>query len=109
MEPFAPEAHFAFDARLGIPTPELRREWNEFTAAEQSAILYYWETVRGAIPDRIFAFEREIVALQARLDDEEDFEIVCALTWDIAERASRINDLHLYFRLNQDVAVKAHH
>lgn len=106
---FAAEEHFSYDDRLGIPTPDLRREWHEFSAREQSEILYYWETVRGRIPDRIFSFEREIVALQHELDHEENFEKVCALTWDIAERASRINDLHLYFRLNQDVAVKAHH
>jgi hypothetical protein len=107
--PFTPGEHFAYDERLGIPTPDLRRDWTSFTEMEQSEIIYYWETVRGRIPDRIFAFEAEIVALQHQLDHEEDFETVCALTWDIAERASRINDLHLYFRLNQDVAVKAHH
>ncbi|HZG56833.1 hypothetical protein [Paenibacillus sp.] len=106
---FDPQSQFAYDERLGIPTPRLTKDWNEFTAREQSEILYFWETVRGAIPDRIFAFEREIVDLQSRLDEEENFDLVCEMTWDIAERASRINDLHLYFRLNQDVATKAHH
>lgn len=109
MELFRPEEHFALSERLGIPTPDLKREWDEFSIREQSEILYYWETVRGRIPDRIFALEREIVALQRQLDNEECFDTVCALTWDIADRASRINDLHIYFRLNQDVAMKAHH
>ncbi len=109
MRSFQAETQFQFNARLGIPVPDLAREWEEYNAEEQSEILYYWETVRGRIPDRIFAFERDIISLQGELDEEEDFERVCALNWDIAERASRINDLHLYFRLNQNVAVKAHH
>jgi len=109
MKTFSPERHFAFDERLGIPVPQLRMDWDAFTPSEQSEIIYYWEMVRGRIPDRIFAFEKEIVALQQRLDDEERFDVVCDLTWEIADRASRINDLHLFFRLNQDVAVKAHH
>jgi hypothetical protein len=109
MKPFAPEDHFVHSERLGIPTPDLQQEWDEFSSDEQSEIIYYWETIRGRIPDRIFALEREIVALQDQLDNEEHFEKVCALTWDVADRASRINDLHLLFRLNQDVAVKAHH
>lgn len=105
---FSPEAQFAYDARLGILAPCLTKPWDEFSEAEQSDILYYWETVRGAIPDRVFAFERRIVELQRRMDMEERFDEVCRLNWDIAEYASRINDLHILFRVNQDIAAKAH-
>lgn len=109
MGRFIAAEHFAYDRRLGIDTPDLKREWDTFSSEEQADIIYYWETVRGRIPDRVKAFEREIVALQQQLDEEEHFGTVCALTWEIADRASRINDLHLFFRLNEDVAVKAHH
>lgn len=101
--------HFAFDDRLGIPVPKLLKDWDELTTDEQADIIYYWETVRGWIPDRILIFEQEIMELQRMADEEDCFDTVCRLTWDIAERASRINDLNLYFRLDQDVAVKTHH
>ncbi|WP_199622109.1 hypothetical protein [Paenibacillus alkalitolerans] len=109
MDLFRPEENFAYDERLGIPLPALEREWEEYTLEEQARILLYWEGVRGRIPDRIFALEREITDLQQRLDQEENFEKVCGLSWEIADLASAINDLHIYYRLNQDVAAKAHH
>lgn len=109
MKPFSAEEHFTFCHRLGIPLPDLKQDWEQFTASEQSEILLYWETVRGKIPDRIFELERDIISLQRQSDTEENFETVCALTWQISEKASQIHDLNLYFRLNQDVAVKAHH
>lgn len=109
MKPFSAEEHFTYDALLGIPIPALKKEWAEFTAQEQAEILFFWETVRGNIPNRMVELEREITMLQSKSDAEENFETVCELTWQIAELASRIHDLNIYFRLNQDVAVKAHH
>jgi len=109
MKPFRAEDHFESNARLGIPTPDLKRDWDEMTEEEQAEIIYFWETVRGRIPDRIFALEREINVLQQQLNEEERFDKVIELTWDIADRASRINDLQIFFRLNDNVAVKAHH
>jgi len=108
MTVFDAAGQFVYDARLGIPIPRLTKDWDEFTRSEQAAILMYWEEVCGAIPDRIFAFEREIGELQRRMNEEEDFGRVIAINWDIAELASRINDLNIYFRLNRDTAVRAH-
>lgn len=108
MAAFEAAGQFVFDTRLGIQTPRLTKDWDEFSGSEQAEILLYWEQVRGAIPDRIFAFEREIGELQRQMNEEEDFGRVIELNWLIAEIASRINDLNLYFRLNQDAAVRAH-
>ncbi|WP_274365998.1 hypothetical protein [Paenibacillus thermotolerans] len=109
MNSFTPDLQFHYDERLGIPLPMLERDWDGYSLEEQSEILLYWETVRGRIPDRIFALEREIAKLQSRMDNEENFETVCDLGWEIAGLASAINDLWIYFRLNQDVAAKGHH
>ena len=106
---FHPEEHFAYDSRLGIPLPSLRRDWEQYTDTERAELLLYWETVRGMIPDRIFGFERMIVEQQARLDCEENFAESCRLNWEIAELASRINDLQIWYRLNQDAGVERTH
>lgn len=102
--------NFAFihDARLGIELPELALDWEDYSLDEQNAILARWETIRGSIPDRIFALERAINALQARLNEEEDFETSCRLNADIAEQASRINDLHIWYRINQEIESRRH-
>jgi hypothetical protein len=109
VKSFRAEEQFTFDERLGIPLPALEKDWEDYSLPEQSHILLYWEGVRGRIPDRIFALERGIAMLQTRLELEENFEKVCALSWEIADLASAINDLHIFYRLNQDVAAKAHH
>ncbi len=106
---FRPEDHFTYDSRLGIPLPSLQREWELYSDSERAAILLYWETVRGAIPDRIKGFEANIIGSQSRLDQEDNFVESCRLNWEIAEFASRINDLQIWFRLNQEAGVDRTH
>ncbi|MNG36924.1 hypothetical protein D3C84_1241180 [compost metagenome] len=47
--------------------------------------------------------EEHIKASQLKLDVEDDFATSCELNSEIAELASRINDLHIWFRTQQDV------
>lgn len=100
---------FVYDERLGIELPLLHEDWNALTVAERSDILRIWEHIRGRIPDRIQQLERVIVEKQNRLNVEDDFPRSCALNSEIAELASRITDLHLWYRADQDVSVKGHY
>jgi hypothetical protein len=99
---------FAYNERLEIELPELDLEWEEYNQAERSDILLNWEQIRGTIPDRIFQLERVIIRKQAQLDHEDDFRTACLLNSEIAELASTINDLHLWFRVHQDLETKPH-
>ncbi len=74
----------------------------------QHDILFQWEQVRGAIPDRIFELEDKINQKQAQLSNESDFPRSCELNSEIAELASIINDLWIWYRTNQSVSTKAH-
>ncbi|KIL38589.1 hypothetical protein SD70_25610 [Gordoniibacillus kamchatkensis] len=99
---------FVPDVRLGIPLPVLEVDWEDLSAAEQADILLQWEHIRGRIPNRIFELERVIIDKQSRLDREDDFPASCRLNSEIAELASTINDLHLWFRVNQEMEQKLH-
>lgn len=94
---------FVYDARLGIALPRLNKEWNELAHQEQESILAHWETIRGRIPDRIWEIEQEIKVKQERLYHEESFVRSCELNSEIADLASCINDLHLWYRVNQEM------
>lgn len=100
--------HFSQNERLGIPVPALQREWDEYNVETQQAILLYWEKIRGHIPDRIAEIESTINKKQAELSDESDFGKSCKLNSEIAELASIINDLWLWYRTNQDISNKMH-
>jgi hypothetical protein len=100
---------FQYDERLGIELPAIENEWEYYPADIRSGILLYWEQVRGMIPDRIHKLEAIIIRKQSQLDREDDFPTSCQLNSDIADLASMINDLHLWFRTNQDLEVKVHH
>lgn len=99
---------FVWNDRLGIPLPELHQEWERFGEAERTAIVTHWELIRGTIPDRVKAFETIINAKQAQLFEEDNFERSCDINSDIAEYASRINDLLIWYRMNQDIDHKRH-
>jgi len=101
--------HFTFDQRLGIYIPDLPREWDEYKKETQESILFKWEQIRGSIPDRIIDLERQINQKQAQLSDENDFKRSCQLNTEIADLASIINDLWLWYRANQNISSKAHH
>ncbi|MCQ6558513.1 hypothetical protein [Paenibacillus mendelii] len=99
---------FVYNERLGIAIPELTREWACYTEDERASIVGRWEIIRGTIPDQVIRFERIINEKQAMLFEEEDFEASCTLNWDIADLASRINDLHIWYRINQEIEPRRH-
>ncbi|WP_340371839.1 hypothetical protein [Peribacillus sp. FSL E2-0218] len=99
---------FTYDERLGIDIPDLNLEWDEYTKGEQQQILVHWENIRGSIPDRIKELETTINRKQNQLSDESDFASSCQLNSEIADLASIINDLWLWYRANQGVSEKMH-
>ncbi|WP_042459694.1 hypothetical protein [Neobacillus dielmonensis] len=102
--------NFVFDQRLGIYIPDLIKVWDDYTKEDQEEILYQWEKVRGSIPDRIIDLEREINHKQAALSNEGNFERSCQLNSEIADLASIINDLWLWYRADQSLSTsKTHH
>lgn len=103
------EEHFSFDQRLGIFLPDLSLEWEEYKEETQHQILLYWEQIRGSIPDRIAELEAVINQKQDELADENDFPQSCKLNSEIADLASIINDLWIWYRSNQTVSKKVHH
>jgi hypothetical protein len=100
--------NFVWDEKLGISVPNLHKSWEAYERAEQAAILLQWEKIRGAIPDRIREIETQINKLQDRLSIEENFELSCEFNEKIANQASIINELWLWYRLNQQVTSKIH-
>lgn len=99
-------SYFQYDERLGIEIPVLELEWDMYDAAVRINLLLQWEQIRGVIPDRIMKLEAQIIEKQNKLDKEDDFVTSCRLNSDIADLASIINDLHLWFRTNQDLESK---
>lgn len=100
--------HFSHNERLGIEIPILEKNWNDYSEYTQQAILFHWEKIRGRIPDRIAELEETINEKQAQLSDESDFNRSCILNSEIADLASIINDLWLWYRTNQDISGKMH-
>ncbi|ASS98563.1 MULTISPECIES: hypothetical protein [Geobacillus] len=98
---------FIDDKRLGIRVPQLDKHWEDYSAEEQEAILLEWEAIRGMIPDRIAVLEREINQKQDELGEEHDFERSCRLNADIAELASIVNDLWIWYRTIPSVSAPA--
>lgn len=100
---------FIYNERLRIYLPELHLYWEQYSEQERADILMEWEQIRGRIPDRIKDFESIIIKKQEQLNKEEDFIASCDLNFQISELASCINDLHLWYRLNQEfTAGKSH-
>ncbi|GAA4862729.1 hypothetical protein GCM10023310_47660 [Paenibacillus vulneris] len=100
---------FVTDERLGIPLPHLEKDWEDYTEAERSEILLRWEEIRGTIPDQVKKLERIIIRKQNQLDVEDNFQVSCELNSEIAELAGTINELHLWFRVNQEISDSAAH
>ncbi|PZE20973.1 hypothetical protein [Paenibacillus xerothermodurans] len=101
--------NFVMDERLGIPLPHLEKDWDEYSEQERARILLRWEEIRGTIPDHVKRLERVIIQKQHWLALEENFKISCQLNTEIAELAATINELHLWFRVNQDINASATH
>ncbi|MEQ2527013.1 hypothetical protein EKG37_15040 [Robertmurraya yapensis] len=100
--------HFINDERLGIAIPRLHLDWDEYSEETQQSILLRWEIIRGRIPDRIAEIEGVINKKQDELSDEADFVRSCRLNSEIADLASVINDLWLWYRTNQNISGKMH-
>ncbi|SEM38164.1 hypothetical protein SAMN05192533_102402 [Mesobacillus persicus] len=100
--------YFKFNKRLGISLPSIGQEWDDIAKETQDDILLHWELIRGSIPDRIADLEASINSKQAELNNESDFIRSCKLNSEIAELASIINDLWLWYRTHQDVTTKLH-
>ncbi|MGF6948124.1 hypothetical protein QF028_000629 [Neobacillus sp. B4I6] len=100
--------YFSFDDRLGIQLPDLTMELADYSIETQEEILLYWEQVRGSIPDRIGELENQINQKQALLSNESNFPRSCQLNTEIAELASIINDLWLWYRANEVLSTKVH-
>jgi hypothetical protein len=99
---------FEMDPRLGIELPTLDQEWSDIHEDLQAEILEYWERIRGRIPDRIKQLEKIITVKQTELNRETEFAVCCRLNTEIAELASIITDLHLWYRSNQEVSSRIH-
>jgi hypothetical protein len=99
---------FIYDERLGINIPDLQRNWDDIHVEDQQHLLLHWEKIRGSIPDRIKELEKIIDEKQTQLSKENDFEVSCRLNTEIAQNASIINDLWLWYRANQGVSERTH-
>lgn len=97
-------SYFQLDQRLGILVPNLDKEWDQYNHDIQQEILAEWEKIRGQIPDRIKSLEASINKKQAELNVEANFLRSCQLNTEIAELASIINDLWIWYRTNQHIS-----
>lgn len=100
---------FLYNERLDIDLPHLSDEWDAYSHEDRAEIVARWEHIRGAIPDKIKKLEQQINIKQAKLNEEENFALSCELNSQIADLASRINDLYVWFRINQQVDVGKTH
>lgn len=95
--------YFSLNKRLGIELPMLEKAIEDYNLDTQHAVLFHWEKVRGAIPDRIAELEAEINKKQKKMNKEEDIHTSATINSEIAELASIINDLLIWYRF------QAHH
>lgn len=100
---------FIFNERLQIALPHLHLKWDQYSEEERAEILKQWEDIRGRIPDQIKEFEAIINMKQDKLNKEDNFIQSCHLNTQISEVASKINDLHLWYRLNQEISTDKSH
>ncbi|RXZ82254.1 hypothetical protein EBB07_11285 [Paenibacillaceae bacterium] len=97
-----------WDERLSIAIPVLERDWEEYSVSEREAIVERWELIRGSIPARVFLLEQEINRKQTELFNEDDFGRSCQINSEIAELASQINDLLIWYRVDQEIEPRRH-
>jgi hypothetical protein len=108
MEGNSLEEYFYYHDRLGIHIPIIDEDWDSLPEDIRQCILLQWETIRGMIPDRIISLEKIINMKQVQLSNETNFELSCQLNHEIADLASIINDLWLWFRKDQTISEKMH-
>ncbi|WP_025028742.1 hypothetical protein [Caldalkalibacillus mannanilyticus] len=100
---------FKYDERLGISIPIIEKGWEQYSIHEQEQILFEWEEFRSDIPSRIKELEKIITKKQEELSREENFALSCKLNDEISRLASTINDLNIWFRIQQDTQARSHH
>lgn len=98
---------FIYDERLGISIPDLNLEWDEYTKGEQQQILVNWENIREASRTASRNWNPPLTESSFG-SPTSDFAKSCQLNSEIAELASIINDLWLWYRANQGVTEKMH-
>lgn len=101
--------YFKYNKRLGIEIPIFNISWEELNQDEQKQILYRWEHVRSGIPDRIKELETEIHKRELQLQIEDNFQTFCQLSEEIADMASKVIDLNLWFRTHEDITPEKVH
>ncbi|WP_025028312.1 hypothetical protein [Caldalkalibacillus mannanilyticus] len=100
---------FIYNERLGIELPTFNTDWELLTPEEQHQVIFKWETIRATIPDRIAALERMIAEREGQLQVEDNFPIFCRLSAEISDYASRVIDLNLWFRTQEEAtSTKVH-
>jgi hypothetical protein len=100
---------FKYNERLEINTPYMYVDWEQLTQEEQYQVIYRWEKVRSQIPDRIKYLEKMIQERELKLQIEDDFQSFCQLSKEISDLASRVIDLNLWFRTQEEsTADKVH-
>lgn len=97
------QVEFLYNERLGISLPQLYVNWEELDTESQAKILKDWENIRGQIPDKVKQIEEMINHTLAALTIETDFNRSCELNLEMAELASIINDLWIWFRVDPSV------
>jgi hypothetical protein len=97
------KSQFRYSERHGIRVPCLTNDWDELNLEYQTSLLSEWEMIRGNIPEHVIRFEEKIKVKQQQLFEEDDFDESCRINGDISDLASRINDLHIWFRTQQDL------
>ncbi|WP_088103821.1 hypothetical protein [Halalkalibacter urbisdiaboli] len=98
------QVEFIYNKRLGISLPQLYVNWEDLDTDSQARILAEWEIIRGQIPDKVKKVEETINHTLAALTTESDFERSCELNLEMAELASIINDLWIWFRVDPTVS-----
>lgn len=95
---------FQYNDRLKIELPTFYVEWEELSTKEQYEVIRRWEQTRAQIPDLIKEFERMVQERELQLQIEDDNPTFIQLSKEITDYASRIIDLNLWFRTDEEVA-----
>ncbi|MFD3258023.1 hypothetical protein ACE3MQ_05355 [Paenibacillus lentus] len=93
---------FVYDERLDIHVPSLDRPFEAYHIEERLAMIESWESIRGRIPTKVMVLERLIERKLSEMGNENDFEKSCQINGEIAELASQIHDLQIWYRISQD-------
>lgn len=100
---------FVYDERLDIHVPSLDRPFEAYDIQERLDMIENWESIRGRIPTKVMALERLIERKLSEMGNENNFEKSCQINGEIAELASQIHDLQIWYRISQDEPTEKTH